>query len=132
VVWSAKEREQSTALEASSSDESITKCYYEALKISLSDSEDDAEDKNKLTYDVEESDTEIEIYEYIKSLKEQKRNGTNRTGETLWYCEDQQTIRNLHKESISITNYGKLKNQSQFGNREFLFDELSPDEKRSE
>ena len=64
--------------------------------------------------DESDSETEPSTAEFIASLEKKKESGWV-TDETLYYDEDADVVRNLHKSSVSLTNY---KSQS-FDNRDF-------------
>jgi len=77
--------------------------------------------------DSSESETETEISEFIASLKIKKRDGTSLTGETLWYDESKDMIRNFHTKSYSLTSYVPPDNNL-FGKGNILKSILTVDE----
>ncbi|ODN01257.1 hypothetical protein Ocin01_05428 [Orchesella cincta] len=70
-----------------------------------------------------------EIKEYIKSQKIKRKQGLNVTGETLYYDEDFNIIRNLHRDSYSMTNYGTMPDEKCIGKAHIFYPEMTLAEK---
>jgi hypothetical protein len=139
ILWESKrDLLPLKALETCSTEEADTICPMKnSLETFSSDSEDERgpepnDSKPQMKQDDDDdSDTETEIYQFIKSQKLKKHHGTNLTGELLWYDEEYKIIRNLHRSSISLTDYGKVNGQCDFGKTQYMFDQLTNEEQRS-
>ena len=97
----------------------------------LAKTEEDSSSEEEEDYEESCSETELDIADYIKSQKMKKSRGLNLTIEKLIYDEEFDVVRNLHSNSISLTRYGGLPEDTIFGKGSCLFDQLSPDEKQS-
>lgn len=72
-----------------------------------------------------------EMTEYLRSQMEKLQNSENITGETLYYDEEFQVIRNMHKSSHSLTNYGTLPDETWIGKGHLFYPEMTLEEKMS-
>jgi len=78
-----------------------------------------------------DSEAESDIMEYINSQKEKRDRGENVTNEEFWFDSENDVVRNLHRESHSLTSYDHTKDGRLFGRNQLLQDLLTKEERRS-
>ncbi|CAL8141307.1 unnamed protein product [Orchesella dallaii] len=93
--------------------------------ITTSDESDSDAESCRSTISIEDP----EIKEYIKTQKKKRKQGLNVSGETIYYDEDFQIIRNLHRDSYSMTNYGTMPDEKCIGKAHIFYPEMTLAEK---
>lgn len=72
-----------------------------------------------------------EITSYINNQKEKIKEGVSASGETLIYDDEFDVVRNLHRDSYSLTNYGITPDDTWMGKAHVFYPEMTAEERKS-
>lgn len=124
LVWKSKSDQWEHSYHNNNSQHDIT-------STALISTEEENEEDNYFDGSDADSIPDPEMVEYMQRQKEKMNEGCSPSGETLYFDEEFGVVRNLHRESHSLTNYGVMPDDTWIGRANIFYPEMSPEEKKS-